>query len=434
MKNSVCLTIALVLSVALQLGQTSGRGPQQVATTKDILKNWENIPISEIKTKAESGVPEAQFVLGKREYEQARTISRKAFGWTLAATSNGKDLTDQEKADSRTKWEGAPETALWSAAEKGERDAQWFMGWQLNGDGQAEKRAQGAVAWLEKAAAQNYAPAEYELGGIYFKGGPAGHDPLKARHWFGRAAQHGSEGAQHLLALMLLKDGEDIPKAVELLREAADQGCALAKFDLAQQYQCGNGEPRHGGDTPLNLIRFGATNDLPEARLALGERFRVGANIRRDVLQAIAWYRRAYDLTRNQRRNDETDHFTIQSNLDANDRVQLSVEELMAVVEDDGRLSPTRPIMDSELVKVLQIERKALVRNPLAQFQFAELFEEGALTQRDPIRAYYYYSLAARKEVPAATAKLEVLKPKLSDNDLKRVQSWIDKYDAPPGK
>lgn len=428
MKNSTRLKIVFVLVLAIRLGLTSIQGAPERIATADIMKKWENTPITEIKTKAEAGVPEAQFVLGMKEQEKGKAVGREASGWMFAAVSHGENLTEQEEATAKAKWGNATDAEIRSAADKRDRGAQWILGHRIYSE--AEKHLQGATGWLEKAADQNYSPAEYELGGMFFKVGE-----MKARHWFGRAAEHGHEGAQHCLARILLGDGEDIPKAVGLLQKAADQGCALAKFDLAQQYACGNGEPRHSGDTPLNLIRYGATNDLPEAKFALAERFRVGANIRRDILQAITWYRLAYDLTLKQRRGDDTDHFTILSSLDANDRVRLSIEDMMGVVDDDGSLLPNRPIRDVALVRVLQLETKALdLRDPFALFQYAELFEDGVLTQRDPVRAYYFYSLAARGNAPNAATKREALKSKLTNDDLKQVQSWTSQYDKQTAK
>jgi TPR repeat protein len=81
-----------------------------------------------------------------------------------------------------------------------------------------------------------------------------------------------------------------VGQAVEWLRKAADQGCARAQFELAQQYACGNGEPRSTAETPVALFTRSAKAGWMDARLALGERYRVGLGVEANRAHAFFWY------------------------------------------------------------------------------------------------------------------------------------------------
>lgn len=53
--------------------------------------------------------------------------------------------------------------------------------------------------WLEKAAAQDHARAQYHLGVLYRDGQGVPQDYVKARAWFEKAAAQGDEAAKEAL-------------------------------------------------------------------------------------------------------------------------------------------------------------------------------------------------------------------------------------------
>ena len=55
---------------------------------------------------------------------------------------------------------------------------------------------EGAMKWYQKAAAQGYAQAEYNIGILYFYGVGVERDEAKAREWWEKAAERGHEGAK----------------------------------------------------------------------------------------------------------------------------------------------------------------------------------------------------------------------------------------------
>ena len=80
---------------------------------------------------------------------------------------------------------------------------------------------------MEKSAAQDYAPAQYGLGLMYYNGKGGEKDLFKARYWMEKSAAQGYVPAQILLRFHVLygEGGEkDIFKAVKWLEEAVEQG------------------------------------------------------------------------------------------------------------------------------------------------------------------------------------------------------------------
>jgi hypothetical protein len=88
------------------------------------------------------------------------------------------------------------------AAERGDADAQYFMGEHHElGDSGLEKSAAKALAWYAKAAEQNHAAAQYKVG-VFHENGLAGLAPQieVAKEWYRRSAERGSRQAQQRLA------------------------------------------------------------------------------------------------------------------------------------------------------------------------------------------------------------------------------------------
>ena len=59
-----------------------------------------------------------------------------------------------------------------------------------------------AIKWYEKAAKQNHADAQYQLGLCYEKGQGVKQDLKMARKWFEKAAKNGSTKASKKLQIM----------------------------------------------------------------------------------------------------------------------------------------------------------------------------------------------------------------------------------------
>ncbi|MEM7683751.1 MAG: tetratricopeptide repeat protein [Pseudomonadota bacterium] len=126
------------------------------------------------------------------------------------------------------------------AANKGSRHAMREVGrFLLSGNG-LQPRPDEGIAWFERAANLGEVGAMLELALAYRNGFVVPEDPVASAFWLERASESGSSDAKFLLAMALI-DGHGIeanePRALELLRDAAELGEARAATYLADRAQ-----------------------------------------------------------------------------------------------------------------------------------------------------------------------------------------------------
>jgi localization factor PodJL len=98
--------------------------------------------------------------------------------------------------------------------------------------------------WLERAAKQGLAPAQFRLGGLYEKGIGVRKDLLRARDLYLAAAQKGNAKAMHNLAVLYAEGVSGTPdyeSAATWFRKAADHGVKDSQFNLAVLFARGIG-------------------------------------------------------------------------------------------------------------------------------------------------------------------------------------------------
>jgi TPR repeat protein len=130
--------------------------------------------------------------------------------------------------------------------------------------------AQG-IEWIRKAAAQEYAPAEFQMGQLYDFGFGVTASEREALAWYRKAADHGSAPAQRAVGDCYQK-GRGVPadaaEAARWFRRAADGDDVRAQYQLGQMFFDGTGVPRDygsayvwfalaAGQTPLDDNRKG---------------------------------------------------------------------------------------------------------------------------------------------------------------------------------
>lgn len=264
-------------------------------TDAQVRSNWSKVPLKQLRQAAEAGKPDAQYYLGMIEWEAAaRDEDMATRQWFINGTNRPPPLPRGEVEAARAKWTARPEPYARKAAKGGDRSAQVFVT-GLDA-AQAVERGRHAFEWLERAAKQAFPLAEYEVG-IRYLGrvgwGIVPPDAKTALSWLRRAANDGVEGGQHWLGMLLIQ-GEfvapDLAQGIDWLRSAAAQGNARAEFELAQQYACGNGDPRNSDETPLALLTKSAKAGWAEAAFALGERYRLGLGVAEERARAYFWY------------------------------------------------------------------------------------------------------------------------------------------------
>jgi tetratricopeptide (TPR) repeat protein len=113
----------------------------------------------------------------------------------------------------------------------------------VNGQGVTQDYAK-AIEWYEKAAAEDFAPAMYNLGVFYQYGYGVSPDRAKAQEWYEKAAAKDNTDAMFRLG-SLYYNGEgvtqDYAKAIEWYEKAADKDNAPAMYDVGVLYQNGQG-------------------------------------------------------------------------------------------------------------------------------------------------------------------------------------------------
>ena len=135
---------------------------------------------------------------------------------------------------------------LRNAAEKGEVQAQLWLGW-MHWNGRGLRRDDSmAVEWYRKAAALGNPEAQTQLGTAYYFGRGVPEDKAKGLDLYRKAAALGSFEAQMELGHMY-RFGRGVPQdyteAVKRYREAAEQGVGVAQYLLGQMYKKGQGVP-----------------------------------------------------------------------------------------------------------------------------------------------------------------------------------------------
>src|SRR5260221_11633541 len=136
-------------------------------------------------------------------------------------------------------------TDIRAKAEKGNAECQYVLGLTFTFGylGVAQDYAE-AVKWYRKAADQNYAWAESNLGAFYEQGQGVVKDDVEAVKWYRKAANQGDIVAQSNLGAMYA-DGHGVPQdyveAVKWYRKAAEQGFAGGQYNLGRCYGLGQG-------------------------------------------------------------------------------------------------------------------------------------------------------------------------------------------------
>ena len=166
----------------------------------------------------------------------------------------------------------------------------------LVGAGVPRDQALG-LTWLRKGADHGDALSEVNLATMFVNGAGVPRDDARAFFLAQRAAEQKYPGGEYLLALLYL-DGKGTQKdpvqGLEWLREAADQGLAAAQTQLAAAYSVGRG-------TTIDYVqaatwfRKAADQGDPGAEAALGAMYQLGYGVGQDYAVAMTWFRKAVD-------------------------------------------------------------------------------------------------------------------------------------------
>jgi TPR repeat protein len=106
---------------------------------------------------------------------------------------------------------------------------------------------QPAVEWFRKAAAQGYAPAEFQLAQLYDFGFIVAQSDAEALAWYRKAAEHGSAAGCRQVGEFYRRGravAADPAEAARWYRLGAERDDLRAQVQLGQMYLDGSGVPR----------------------------------------------------------------------------------------------------------------------------------------------------------------------------------------------
>ncbi len=229
------------------------------------------------------------------------------------------------------------------------------------------------LRWIREHATAGGAQAQNLLGELYAIGEQVPQDSDEAREWFEKASAQNYAKAQYNLGIQYTDDTDgyvtrqDYRKAQELWEQAAGQGYARAESALGWLYS----GPRAGMPAEYPKARHwyekAAAQGDAYAQMRLGLMYEHGRGVAQDFAQARAWYEKAA------------------AQGDARAMMSLGLQESF------GLLAPP------DLVKARQwFEAAAAQSDPMAQTFLADLYaKDSVIVPADLVRAYMWYSLAA---------------------------------------
>jgi len=158
----------------------------------------------------------------------------------------------------------------------------------------------------------------------------------------------------------------DVAAAYQACKTDAEAGDARCQNYLGVISERGSGVARDATEA-VRLFRLAATQGLADAQYNLGRAYAAGLGMHKDRVEAARWYRMAAE----------------QGN--------LAAQNALAILASTGRGVLRDPEAALDLFR-----RAAMSGYALAQLNLAVAFDHGRLMPHDPLRAYIWYSIAAR--------------------------------------
>lgn len=155
-----------------------------------------------------------------------------------------------------------------------------------------------ALLQYHQAAAQEYAPAQHNIGWELLWGNDPFHlentDPAE---WFQKAAEQGLVEAQEFLGIWFSDEENDFPfeQAMEWLETAALRGAALAQYALGERYEERDGFPQ-SYTSAAYWFQQAASQGEECAQYRLGILYDKGRGVPQSDEKALYWLHKAEAL------------------------------------------------------------------------------------------------------------------------------------------
>jgi len=137
--------------------------------------------------------------------------------------------------------------------------------------------------------------SQYRVGRLYYYGRGVAQDYAQAGEWYLQAAEQGHARSQSNIAIMY-EEGRGVPadddQAARWYAEAAEQGRAVSQNNLGVMYEEGRGVEQ-SDQRAAELYTAAAKNGNAEAQYRLGRMYETGRGVTQDSKKAKKWYRKA---------------------------------------------------------------------------------------------------------------------------------------------
>ncbi|MDR3418443.1 MAG: tetratricopeptide repeat protein [Nevskia sp.] len=189
---------------------------------------------------------------------------------------------------------------------------------------------------------------------------------------------------------------QDYPLAFRLLRPFADQGMAVAQFNLGVLYAQGYGTQADPAESMKWFEKAAAQNNA-DAQNALGIFYRDGnAVAAADPAQAAEWFRKAAEQN------------------------QADAEYNLAALLDVGSGVP------QDKAQAIKLYQAAADQDlPAAQYRLGVHYANGDGVQADRVQAYKWFALAARQNVTEARDEMEKVSASLTDEQRSQADAQV---------
>lgn len=287
-------------------------------------------------------------------------------------------------------------------------------------DGEAlyqQKDYKNAYSLLKKAANAGNADAQYRIGYMNAKGEGTPKNPKRASEWYLKSAEQGNAKAQNNLGLHY-QDGngvkKDLAQAAKWYQVAADQGNVSSLFNLAWLYKEGEGVPQDETKAFELFLKAAEKGDM-QAQFNVAVRYRQGLGVKADEEKELYWYRKAAIQG----------HLSSQENLCALEFKAEKWDEAygwcqMAEPKSQGSLPPFalgiiylmgKGKHDIDNKKAFYFLNIASERGrPAADYALASMYDFGLYVKADRKKAIELYQKAADGGVVSAHRRLKQLK------------------------
>jgi len=154
-----------------------------------------------------------------------------------------------------------------------------------------------AMEWLAKAAEGGHLDAIYELGTRYLIGNGVPKDWAKSVKWLTLSADMGHTDSFYNLGICYARGGEhgvgrNRPKSMYLYTQAAEQGHAMAPYEISVFLRKGRGVPRNRRAARA-WRALAAERGFVKAQYKLGKCYVKGNGVAQDPIQAVSWLLKA---------------------------------------------------------------------------------------------------------------------------------------------